>query len=164
MPGRHDFSEHHTKTRDDYYLGIRGTRLRHAALAVLLKVGSCSMDEMWTCLKGRHRLDPSVTKKSVADALRYECAKGRASRIGYGVYRIGELAPRTQRRIEREEREIGPELTRGELEAHLLGEEERRLLEHLRAQRSAQLRPAPEGEAAPLPDADVAQADGRNPA
>lgn len=129
MPRRHDFSEHHTKTLDDYYLGIRGTRLRHAALAVLLKVGSCSIDEMWTCLKGRHRLDPSVTKKSVADALRYECAKGRATRIGYGVYRIGELAPRTQRRIEHEEREIGPELTRGELEAHLLGEEERRLLE-----------------------------------
>jgi hypothetical protein len=118
MPGRHDFSEHHTKTLDDYYLGIRGTRLRHAALAVLLK--------------GRHRLDPSVTKKSVADALRYECAKGRAIRI------------------EGEEREILPQLTTEEYEMHLLGEEERRLVEQLRAQR---LLAAHEGDAAPLPDA-----------
>ncbi|MEO5841167.1 MAG: hypothetical protein ABIQ73_13245 [Acidimicrobiales bacterium] len=164
MRERHDFSAHHTKTLDDYYLGIRGTRLRHATLAVLIAVGSCSMDEMWTCLKGRHRLDPSVTKKSVADALRYECAKGRAIRIGYGVYRIGELSPRTRRRIEHEEREIGPEFTRGELEAHLLGEEERRIIEHLRAQRSAQLLTAHERETAPLPDAvDVVQSDGGNP-
>jgi hypothetical protein len=42
-----------------------------------------------------------------------------------------------RRRIESEEREILPTLARGELEEHLLGEEERRLLEHLRAQRLA---------------------------
>ncbi len=93
-PGRHDFSAHREKTRRDYYHGVRGARLRHAALAVLMAVGSCSMDEMWTSLKGRHRLDPSVTKKSVADALRYECHKGRAIRIGYGVYRIGDVSAR----------------------------------------------------------------------
>jgi hypothetical protein len=149
MSARHDFSNHRMKTIDDYYHGIYGTRLRHAALAVLMAVGSCSMDEMWTCLKGRHRLDPSVTKKSLADALRYECAKGRAIRIGYGVYRIGEIAPRTRRRIFAEEREIGVELKRGEYETHLLGEEERRLLERLHAQLLA----AHEREAAPLPDA-----------
>ena len=149
MNMRHDFSNHRKKTVDDYYHGIYGTRLRHAALAVLMAVGSCSMDEMWTCLEGRHRLDPSVTKKSLADALRYECGKGRAIRIGYGIYRIGEIAPRTRRRIFAEEREIGVELKRGEYEAHLLGEEERRLLERLHAQ----LLTTHEGEAAPLPDA-----------
>ena len=133
----HDFSAHRRKTRRDYYRGIHGVRLRHAALAVLLTVGSCSMDEMWTCLNGRHRLDPSVTKKSLADALRYECVKGRAIRIGYGVYRVGEVSPRMRRRIETEEREILPVVGRGEVEEHLLGEEERHLLEHLRAQRLA---------------------------
>jgi hypothetical protein len=149
---RHDFSAHRKKTLHDYYHGIRGARLRHAALAVLIAVGSCSMDEMWTCLKGRHRLDPSVTKKSLADALRYECVKGRAIRIGYGVYRIGDVSPRTRRRIECEEREIRPELGRHELEEYLLREEERRLLEHIRAQRSALLLAAHKGEAAPLPE------------
>ena len=133
MTARYDFTSHHRKTVDDYYHGIHGTRLRHAALAVLMSVGSCSIAEMWTCLKGRHRLDESVTKKSVADALRYECAKGRAVRIGYGIYHVGDIAPRTRRRIIAEEREIGVELQRGEYEAHLLGEEERRLLERLRA-------------------------------
>src|SRR5687768_766483 len=116
---QHDFTTHRKKTLRDYYHGIRGVRLRHAALAVLIAVGSCSMDEMWTCLNGRHRLDPSVTKKSVADALRYECAKGRAIRIGYGIYRIGDVSPRMRRRIESEEREIGPALGRGEYETHL---------------------------------------------
>jgi hypothetical protein len=115
----HDFSTHREKTVRDYYHGIRGARLRHAALAVLIAVGSCSMHEMWTCLNGRHRLDPSVTKKSLADALRYECAKGRAIRIGYGTYRIGEVSLRTRRRIADEEREIGVELGREEYEAHL---------------------------------------------
>ncbi|HUP73617.1 MAG TPA: hypothetical protein VM282_11315 [Acidimicrobiales bacterium] len=86
----HDFTEHHTKTLLDYYRGIYGVRLRHAALAVLIRVGSCTVDEIWTYIKGRRRLGPSVTKKSLADTLRYECAKGRAIRIGYGVYRIGE--------------------------------------------------------------------------
>jgi hypothetical protein len=150
MSDDHDFKLHREKTVHDYYHGIRGARLRHAALAVLIAVGSCSMNEMWTCLKGRHRLDPSVTKKSLADALRYECAKGRAIRIGYGVYRIGEVSARTRRRIEGEEREIGPEVKRGELEMHLLGEEERRLVEQLQAQR---LLTAHEAEATPLPDA-----------
>lgn len=131
----HDFTDHHTKTLLDYYRGIYGVRLRHAALAVLMRAGSCTVDEIWTYIKGRHRLDQSVTKKSLADALRYECAKGRAIRIGYGVYRIGELSPRTRRRIEKEEREIGPELTTQEYELHLLGEEERRIVEQLRAQR-----------------------------
>jgi hypothetical protein len=97
------------------------------ALAVLMSVGSCSITEMWTYLKGRHRLDESVTKKSLANALRYECAKGRAVRIGYATYHVGEIAP----------------LTRGEYETHLLGNEERRLLEHLRMQRLL----ADEGEA-----------------
>ena len=138
---RHDFTAHRRKTRRDYYDGIHGVRLRHAALAVLIAVGSCSMDEMWSCLKGRHRLDTSVTKKSLADALRYECAKGRAIRIGYGTYRVGEVSPRMRRRIETEEREILPVVGRGEVVDHLLGEEERRLLEQLRAQRLA----APEG-------------------
>jgi hypothetical protein len=49
-----------------------------------------------------------------------------------------------RRRIESEEREILPAVGRGEIEEHLLGEEERRLLEHLRAQRLAAL----EGETA----------------
>ena len=135
MTTRHDFSSHRRKTVDDYYYGICGTRLRHAVLAVLIRVGSCSVAEMWTYLNGRHRLDASVTKKTVANALRYECAKGRAVRIGYATYHVGEIAPRTRRRIVAEERDIGVELTRGEYETHLLGEEERRLLEHLRAQR-----------------------------
>ena len=157
VTARHDFSSHRRETVDDYYLGVHGTRLRHAALAVLMSVGSCSITEMWTYLKGRHRLDESVTKKSLANALRYECAKGRAVRIGYATYHVGEIAPRTRRRIIAEEREIGVELTRGEYETHLLGNEERRLLEHLRVQR---LLAAHEGETAPLPDAvDVLQAD-----
>jgi hypothetical protein len=118
----HDFTDHHTKTLLDNYRGIYGVRLRHAALAVLMRVGSCTVDEIWTYIKGRHRLDQSVTKKSLADALRYECAKGRA-------IRIGEVSPRTRRRIEREER---------------------RIVEQLCAQR---LLAAHEGEAAPLPDA-----------
>jgi hypothetical protein len=54
---------------------------------------------------------------------------------------MGDVSPLTRRRIEGEEREIGRELERGEYEAHLLGEEERRLLEQLRAQRLA----APKG-------------------
>ena len=119
------------------------------------------MAEMWTYLKGRHRLDESVTKKALANALRYERAKGRAVRIGYATYHVGEIAPRTRRRILAEEREIGVELTQGEYEAHLLGNEERRLLEQLRVQR---LLAAQEGEAAPLPDAvDVLQTDRRKP-
>ena len=122
-----------------------------------MNVGSCSMAEMWTYLKGRHCLDESVTKKALANALRHECAKGRAVRIGYATYHVGEIAPR----ILAEEREIGVELTRGEYEAHLLGNEERRLLEQLRVQR---LLAAQEGEAAPLPDAvDVLQTDRRKP-
>ena len=137
MTGSHDFSAHREKTLHDYYHGIHGARLRHAALAVLIAVGSCSVAELWVYVNGRHRLDPTVTKKSLADALRYECVKGRAIRVGYGIYRIGEVSPRTRRRIEGEEREIGVELKRGEYETHLLGEEERRLLEHLRAQRLA---------------------------
>ena len=161
MTARHDFSSHRRKTVDDYYLGIHGTRLRHAALAVLMSVGSCTVAELWTYLKGRHRLDESVTKKSLANAMRYECSKGRAERIGWATYHVGDIAPRTRRRIIAEEREIGVELTRGEYETHLLGNEERRLLEHLRMQR---LLAAHEGEAAPLPDAvDIAQTDFREP-
>jgi hypothetical protein len=97
MTERYDFSPHQRATLLDYYRGIYGVRLRHAALAVLMTMGSCTVDEIWTYTKGRHRLDQSVTKKSLADALRYECAKGRAIRIGYGVYRIGEVSPRTRR-------------------------------------------------------------------
>lgn len=152
----HDYSAHREKTARDYYHGIRGARLRHAALAVLIAIGSCSIDEMWTFLNGRHRLDPSVTKKSLADALRYECAKGRAIRIGYATYHIGDVSVRTRRRIAAEEREIGVELGRGEYETHLLGEEERRLLARLHAQLLA----AHESETAPLPDAvDIVEAD-----
>jgi hypothetical protein len=133
-PPPHDFTTHRTKTAHDYYNGIRGTRLRHAALAVLMRVGSCSIAEMWTYLKGRHRLDPAVTKKTVADALRYECAKGRAVSDEYGRYRIGKISPRTRRRIATEEREIGVELGGDEYVEHLLHEEERRLLERVRAE------------------------------
>lgn len=142
----HDYSAHREKTARDYYHGIRGARLRHAALAVLIAIGSCSIDEMWTFLNGRHRLDPSVTKKSLADALRYECA----------TYHIGDVSVRTRRRIAAEEREIGVELGRGEYETHLLGEEERRLLARLHAQLLA----AHESQTAPLPDAvDIVEAD-----
>jgi hypothetical protein len=52
-PAAHDFATHRTKTVLDYYLGIRGTRLRHAALAIWLRVRSCSLDEMWTYLQQR---------------------------------------------------------------------------------------------------------------
>ena len=127
MTAGHDFTFHREKTVHDYYHGISGARLRHAALAVLMRVGSCTVDEMWTFIKGRHRLHPS---------LRYECAKGRAIRIGYGVYRIGDVSPRTRRRIEEEEREIAPQFSKEEYEMHLLGEEERRIVEQLHAHTS----------------------------
>ena len=93
----HDFSVHRKATLHDYYHGIHGVRLRQAALAVLLAVGSCSMDEMWTCLNGRHRLDPSVTKKSLADALRYECVKGRPI-VGRGEIEEAPLHEEERRR------------------------------------------------------------------
>jgi hypothetical protein len=42
----YDFSMHHTKTVHDYYRGVSGTRLRHAALAILMSVRSCTLAEM----------------------------------------------------------------------------------------------------------------------
>jgi hypothetical protein len=102
-------------------------------LAILLRVDSCLIDEMRTYLKGRHRLDEAVTKKTLADALRYECSKGRAVHDGYARYRIGKVSARTRRRIAAEEREICVELGRDEYVEHLLHEEERKLLDTLRA-------------------------------
>jgi len=126
-PPPHDFNSHRKKTAHDYYKGIYGARLRHAMLAILMRVGACSLEEMWTYLKGRHRLDAMVTKKTMADALRYECAKGRAVHVGYGQYRIGTISARTRRRIVAEEREICVELGTDEYVEHLLHEDERRL-------------------------------------
>ena len=67
--------------------------------------------------------------------LRYECAKGRAVRDGYGHYRIGTISSRTRRRIVAESHEIAFEMSRDEYIDHLVGEEERRIIEHLQAER-----------------------------
>lgn len=136
----YDFRNHRTKTARDYYLGIYGTRLRHAALAVLMHVGSCSLAEMWDYLTQRHRVHESVTKKTLSDALRYECTKGRAVHVGYGRYRVGTISARTRRRIVAEDNEIGIMLSNEEYIDHLLGEEERRLLDQLQAERRANRR------------------------
>jgi hypothetical protein len=123
-----------------YDRGISGTRLRHAALAILMSVRSCTLAEMWSFLRRRHRLDESVTRKTLADALRYECAKGRAVHDGYGRYRVGTISARTKRRILAEEREIGVQLSTDEYVDHLIGEEERRLIDRLQAERRAEER------------------------
>ena len=134
-PAAYDFRGHRAKTASDYYRGIYGTRLRHAALAILMNVRSCSLTEMWEYLQRRHRIDESVTRKTLADAMRHECAKGRAVRDGYGRYRVGKISARTKRRIVAESREIAVELGTQEYVEHLIGEEERRILAQLAAER-----------------------------
>lgn len=73
----------------------------------------------------------------MANALRYECAKRRAVRIGYATYHVGEIAPRT--RFEHQHHRQLHELARG---SNTEG-----------AVRSAEHLAAHERETAPLPDA-----------
>jgi hypothetical protein len=134
-PATYDFRGHRPKTASDYYRGIYGTRLRHAALAILMNVRSCSLSEMWDYLQRRHRIDESVTRKTLADAMRHECAKGRAVHDGYGRYRVGKISTRTKRRIVAESREIAFELGTEEYVEHLIDEEERRIIARLVAER-----------------------------
>jgi hypothetical protein len=86
---------------DRYAHGVWGTRLRHAALAVLIRARGrpLSVAEIWEHVERNHMVRAGVTAKHLADALRHECRRGRARRVAHGHYVVGEIAPRTRRRI-----------------------------------------------------------------
>jgi hypothetical protein len=93
---------------DRYRGGVWGTRLRHAALAVLMAAYGepLSVVEILHRVRANHVVRVGVTRKDLADALRYECRRGRAARAYHGHYVIGTLAPRTRRRILHHERQL----------------------------------------------------------
>ncbi len=78
---------------------IRGLDLRHAALVVLdrRRGEACTIPEMLEDLAVLGVCpDSARPRKALADALRWEVARGRVERVALGVYAIGYL-PRTTR-------------------------------------------------------------------
>jgi hypothetical protein len=98
------------ETPDRYLAGVWGTRLRHAALAVLIRARGTplSVADIWSSVKRDHIVQVGLTAKDLADALRHECRRGRARRVSHGHYVVGDIAARTRRRILAHEREIRP--------------------------------------------------------
>jgi hypothetical protein len=96
------------RTPDRYRTGVWGTRLRHAALAVLLRARGTplSVADIWRQIQLNHVVQRGLRPKHLADALRHECRRGRARRHSHGHYVVGTIAPRTRRRILAHEREI----------------------------------------------------------
>lgn len=93
---------------DRYSGGIWGTRLRHAALAVLIcaRGQPVTLMRMWDEIISRHIVQAGLTRKDLADAVRHECRRGRARRVARGAYAVGVIAPRTRRRIMAHDKEL----------------------------------------------------------
>lgn len=109
MNYHHDFASHRRLTVDDYHEGIRGLRLRYAALAVLLFTKrACSIDEIWAAINDRHRVAEHVKKSHLTDALSYEVRKGRVRRVDVARYELAEMSKRTEYRVRQADRELRP--------------------------------------------------------
>ena len=78
---------------------LRGASLRYSLLTLLEELGPCSIGELLWHLELRGlRVGGRDPSKTVADVLRYECAKGRARRVGRGRYRALRRPETTRRR------------------------------------------------------------------
>ena len=113
--GRQDTDRHDTahavrqpRELERYAGGIWGTRLRHAALAVLIRARGepVAVADIWADIRRNHVVQRTLRAKDVADGLRHECRRGRARRVARGVYVVGTIAPRTKRRIMAHERQL----------------------------------------------------------
>jgi hypothetical protein len=93
---------------DRYAGGIWATRLRHAALAVLIRARGepVAVADIWAEIRRNHVVQRTIRAKDVADGLRHECRRGRARRVERGMYVVGTIAPRTRRRIMAHERQL----------------------------------------------------------
>jgi hypothetical protein len=93
---------------DCYRGGVWGTRLRHAALAVLIYARGepLAVPEIMRRIRKQHVVRVGVTTKDLADALRHEVRRGRAIRAFHGHYVVGTITPRTHRRIRHHERQL----------------------------------------------------------
>ena len=80
---------------------LTGRPLRHAALLVLWHAAHpLTVGEVLSAIEAYGlEVGGANPGKSLADALGHECLRGRASRVGRGVYAIGYLPTTTRRRI-----------------------------------------------------------------
>jgi len=90
-----DFEEQHNEVDrqagvDQY--PVSGINLRFVVVAVLIESGrTMTMRELVAAVEGRGFLLPAKRSKAVSDAIRWEVRKGRAVRIGWGLYRVGTI-------------------------------------------------------------------------
>jgi hypothetical protein len=102
-------------TAEPLLAAVRGLDLRHAALVVLDRRGGepCTIPEMLADLAVLGVCPASARpRKELADAMRWEVARGRVERVAVGVYQIGYL-PRTTRWRARQVVRVAVETRRG---------------------------------------------------
>ncbi len=102
---------------------LRGIELRYVLAMHLARHGRATIPELVEALAfhGFAAADPA--NKSVSDALRWECGRGRVRRLGRGVYGPDEMPRGTEHRIRQRELALRTEAIRYEAGTATHGQE-----------------------------------------
>jgi hypothetical protein len=91
---------------------LRGIELRYVLTMHLARHGRSTIRELVDALAFHGFAADEPANKSVSDALRWECRRGRVWHLGRGVYGPGELPRGTEHRIRRRELALRAEAIR----------------------------------------------------
>ncbi|WIM87510.1 hypothetical protein PT015_22165 [Candidatus Mycobacterium wuenschmannii] len=98
---------------------LRGIELRYVLTMHLARHGRSTIGELVGALAHHGFSVDTPANKSVSDALRWECRRGRVRRVGWGMYSPGEMPRGTEYRIR--QRELALRAAANSLEGGQLG-------------------------------------------
>ncbi|WP_292988337.1 hypothetical protein [Mycobacterium sp.] len=93
---------------------LRGIELRYVLSMQLARHGRATIRELVDALARHGFTADAPANKSVSDALRWECRRGRVRHIRRGVYGPGEMPRGTEHRIRQRELALRAEAIRSE--------------------------------------------------
>jgi hypothetical protein len=102
---------------------LRGIELRYVLTMHLARHGRVTIRELVGALAFHGFVAADPANKSVSDALRWECGRGRVRRLGRGLYGPGQMPRGTEHRIRERELALRAEAIRYEagISAHAQG-------------------------------------------